>query len=66
MPVVRTQQGDTVDQVSLRHYGHTRMVEAILVANPGLAAHGATLPLGLAVTLPAETTKTKTTVNLWD
>lgn len=64
--IVRTQQGDTVDQLALRHYGTTTMVEAILAANPGLAAHGATLPQGLPVTLPPAVQKSRTTVKLWD
>lgn len=65
MAVVLTQQGDTVDLVALRHYGDTTMVEAILDANPGLAAHGVTLPLGLRVTLPPAVPKTRQTVTLW-
>lgn len=66
MAVVRTQQGDTVDLVALRHYGDTRMVEAILAANPGLSAHGATLPLGVSVTLPPAEVKTRQAITLWD
>ena len=50
---VRTQQGDTLDQICYRYYGHTMGVtEAALAANPGLAEHGATLPLGIEVFLP--------------
>lgn len=64
--IVRTQQNDTADLIALRHYGDTRMVEAILAANPGLSAHGATLPLGLPVTLPPPAQKTRQTVTLWD
>ena len=66
MAVVRTQQDDTVDLIAWRHYGDTSMVEAILAANPGLAAHGATLPLGLAVTLPPAVKPTSRTITLWD
>ena len=65
MPIVRTQQDDTVDLIAYRHYGDTSMVEAILAANPGLAAHGATLPLGLAVTLPPAVKPTRRTITLW-
>ncbi|WP_372395126.1 tail protein X (plasmid) [Azospirillum sp. HJ39] len=66
MATVRTQQGDTVDLVALRHYGDTTMVEAILAANPGLSAHGAKLPHGLAITLPPAKPRTRpATITLW-
>ena len=68
---VRAHQGDTVDAICWRHYGHTAGVtEQVLLANPGLADLGPILPLGTAVTLPdlptqpAETTRQL--VNLWD
>jgi len=50
---VRTQQGDTLDKICYRYYGHTRGVtEAALAANPGLAEHGTLLPFGLEIVLP--------------
>ncbi|MDR6233526.1 tail protein X [Pseudomonas oryzihabitans] len=71
--VLRTQQGDTLDLVCLRHYGYTRGVtEAALDYNPGLAEFGPVLPIGTPVTLPdVPTTATAGTavqqpVNLWD
>lgn len=46
-------QGDTVDLICQRNYGHTAgAVEAVLAANPGLAALGLILPQGTAVMLP--------------
>ncbi|MGY0794304.1 tail protein X [Azospirillum argentinense] len=66
MTTVRTQQGDTVDLVALRHYGDAAMVEAILAANPGLAARGPVLPIGTPITLPPVATKARTpTITLW-
>lgn len=70
MPVtIRTQQNDTVDALCWRHYGRTAGVtEAVLQANPGLADHGPTLPLGLAVQMPETHTAApqRQMVNLWD
>lgn len=65
----RTQQNDTVDTLCWRHYGRTAgVVEAVLDANPGLAAQGPTLPAGLLVTLPEQQTAApeRQTVSLWD
>jgi len=49
-----TQQGDMVDAIAYVHYGteHGGTAEAILAANPGLAAHGPVLPPNLRLTLP--------------
>jgi phage tail protein X len=66
---VRTQQNDTVDALCWRHYGRTAGVtEAVLVANPGLADYGPTLPQGLAVQMPETQTAApqRQMVNLWD
>lgn len=61
-------QGDTLDAVCLRHYGHTRgAVETVMNANPGLADTGVILPQGLPIEMPdiiAPTTQD--TVQLWD
>lgn len=48
-------QGDTLDQICLRHLGTTGngTVEHILSINPGLAALGPILPLGTPITIPA-------------
>jgi phage tail protein X len=49
-----TIEGDTVDLIAWNHYGATRdAAEAILRANPGLAAAGTKLPQGMKITLPA-------------
>ncbi|AXS39281.1 tail protein X [Breoghania sp. L-A4] len=51
--ILRSTTGDTVDLVALRAYSRTdRATEAMLAANPGLAALGVVLPLGTAVTAP--------------
>ncbi|NMM75566.1 phage tail protein [Rhodococcus sp. SRB_17] len=65
---VRSQQGDTADQLCWRHLGRTEaVVEAMLDINPGLAALGPVLPAGTLVTLPdLPTTPTRPTVQLWD
>lgn len=70
MPIsVRAQQGDTVDQLCQRHLKTTSGVtEATYALNPGLASHGPTLPLGLAVTLPDPPTAPAASqiISLWD
>ncbi|WP_435955986.1 tail protein X [Dryocola sp. BD626] len=61
-------QGDTLDALCARRYGRTEgVVEAVLLANPGLAELGEVLPHGTAVELPdVETSPQAETVNLWD
>lgn len=70
MPVtVRAHQNDTVDALCWRHYGRTAGVtEVVLLANPGLADYGPTLPQGLMVTMPdaQSTAPERQMVNLWD
>lgn len=65
---VHANQGDTLDAICWRHYGRTAgVVEAVLDANPGLAALGPILPHGTAVQLPDITTQQqRQTVQLWD
>ncbi|RGE46119.1 phage tail protein [Comamonas testosteroni] len=65
---VRTIQGETVDALCWRHYGRTLgMTEAVLQANPGLAAKGLILPQGLLVSMPdLPTPQPKPIVQLWD
>ena len=62
------QQGDTVDLMCWRYYGHTESVlEQVLLANPGLAEVGVILPHGYAVELPEITDAiVRETVQLWD
>lgn len=51
--IYTTKQGQTVDLVCLDFYGRTRDVtEAVLDANPGLAAHGPFLPIGTVIVMP--------------
>ncbi|WP_315751399.1 MULTISPECIES: tail protein X [unclassified Bradyrhizobium] len=53
-----TQEGDTADTIAWSRFGVTHgATEAILRANPGLAAAGTKLPQGLALTIPAYTVK---------
>ncbi|PMP51659.1 MULTISPECIES: tail protein X [Vibrio] len=64
----RTRTGDMLDWVCTQYYGERpRAVEAVLDANPGLAAYGPVLPAGLVIELPdlgpAEDTST---ISLWD
>lgn len=68
MDTVYAQQGDTLDLICWRYYGHTQgTTEAVLEANPGLADKGALLPMGTAVNMPVQTTQpVNTTINLWD
>lgn len=66
---VTAHQGDTVDQLCHRHLGRTDITVSVLEANPGIAALGAVLPMGTALTLPdAQTVAAapKTMINLWD
>ncbi len=50
---LRTHQGDTLDLLLWRGLGRTAgIVEAVLDANPGLAAMGIVLPGGMLVEVP--------------
>ena len=64
----RTKQGDRLDRLCAQHYGHqTGTVEAVLQANPGLAAYGPVFDAGLLITLPATPAPTATnSVRLWE
>lgn len=66
---ITANQGDTVDLVCWAYYGRTDgIVEQVLEANPGLAAHGPVLPVGIQITLPelAATPQQTPQVHLWD
>lgn len=65
---VRTQQGDTLDKICYRFYGHTRGVtEIALAANPGLAEYGPVLPVGLEIVLPPLSLQPSIQrIQLWD
>lgn len=60
--------GDVLDAIVSAHYGDTLdgKVEAVLAANPGLAALGAVLDAGVRITLPdLSTTGPVETEQLW-
>lgn len=64
-----TKQGETVDLACYSHYGRTRDVtEAVLDANPGLAALGPILPMGTTIIMPIidTTSQAAQLVSLWD
>lgn len=63
-----TLQGDTVDLLCLRHLGRTAGVtEAVYAINPGLAALGPVLPIGIPVDLPETVARAQTPLlQLWD
>lgn len=64
------QQGDTLDALVWRERGFGGDdLAGVLLANPGLADHGAILPLGTAVVVPesaAPAARTLPLVQLWD
>ena len=64
--VVIAQQGDMVDDISFRFYGHCGMTEKILEHNRGLADLGPILPQGTRIILPPRQATTTTQLNLWD
>lgn len=71
MAVYQTRQGDMVDAIVVRYYGANaqtqRVVEKVLEANHGLAAHGPVLPAGLVITLPdIDPEPAAQPVKLWD
>lgn len=65
-----TKQGEMLDLICFRFYGRSGQVtEAVLAANPGLAALGPILPFGTRILLPdppAEKTVARPLVSLWD
>ncbi len=63
-----TKDGDMVDAIVCAQYGaESPYAEAVLAANPGLAARGPHLPAGLTIELPEiEAQATVETVKLWD
>lgn len=66
---ITTLQGDTVDLVCWREYGRTRgALEAVLVANPGLADYGVVLPPGTVIEMPepAHASSTRPLLQLFD
>lgn len=63
---IRTCDGDILDTICHRHYGHlVGTVEAVLEANPGLAQIEQPLPAGTVVFLPDLPPARRETVRLW-
>ena len=65
---LRSQQGDTLDLVLIRHYGYTAgITEQVLNLNPGLAALGPIIPTGTLITMPAAPTQAEQPlIQLWN
>lgn len=69
---VHAHQGDTLDCLLWRHTGRTAaLVEATLLANPGLADLGDVLPHGTAIEIPddvllAPSVTDLPLIQLWD
>lgn len=64
----KTSQGDTLDYVCWQHYGQqSGAVEAVLLANPGLADIGPVLPVNTEITLPelSKPASEKQPIRLW-
>jgi len=62
-----TREGDMLDDICRRVYGEVRpgMVEAVLAANPNLAAYGFILPSRLTIKLPDLAAQEEPKVRLW-
>lgn len=67
--IYRTRQGEMVDAICRRVYGdESGYAEAVLDANPGLAASAETLPAGQMLVLPDVIVQTEASkiVQLWN
>lgn len=63
----RTKDGDMIDEICKRHYGTEDMAVQVYEINPGLAARGPVLPLGLVITLPEkQVAPVARPLRLWD
>ncbi|MHA1540283.1 MAG: tail protein X [Alphaproteobacteria bacterium] len=67
MIIYKTKDGDTLDYICWKHYGHTSgSVEAVLLENRHLEKHDAVLMAGIEIVLPEiNTQKQEKTVRLW-
>lgn len=68
MALYKTSQGDTLDYICWKHYGQqSGAVEAVLLANPGLADLGPVLPIDTQITLPvlAQPARQAQPIRLW-
>ena len=68
MIIYRTKDGDTLDQICWKHYGHTSgIVEQVLLTNRRLEEADAVLVAGIEITLPEiNTQRQENTIRLWD
>lgn len=65
----KSRENETVDLIAWRYYGSTedRIVERLLLHNPGLAGYGPVLPAGVRIKLPElPVPATKEGLSLWD
>ncbi len=67
MIVYTTKDGDTLDYICWKHYGHTKgAVEKVLEANRNLANQEAVLSAGVKIELPEVQEKTNNErIKLW-
>lgn len=64
---LRTTDGDVLDGVCMRTYGHLNgSVEAVLTANPGLADIAQPFPAGVLITLPDVQAQQRNAIKLWE
>lgn len=67
MEILHSLQGECIDAVCYRFYGHSDFLEAVIQANPKLVELGPVLPIGTPVVMPqAGQAPAKTIINLWD
>lgn len=68
MEIYKTIQGEMIDSICRKIYGgESGFVEALLEANPGLAALPDPLPIGTEIKIPDnQVVKTRKVVTLWD
>ena len=66
---IATVDGDHLDALIADHYGVAATagaLEAVMLANPGLAAYGPALPGGLVLELPELPAVERPALRLWD
>ncbi|MGQ5522659.1 tail protein X [Chitinimonas sp. PSY-7] len=65
--IIRTSDGDFLDQLCLAEYGHLKgSLEAVLDANPGLAEVPEPYSLGMHIVLPDLPKPSNASVTLWE